>query len=192
MENIKLNVLTQAQYQFLVSKEVDGYYDDRTREQLYSLIDKLWAHKQAWSKEEARLHKRFQGVEFGILFPGQRKTTGPLKFKVSLCINGDHEGDIITGGTLIVGEHGCVQGNVSAEEIICKGQITGDVKAGTQLTLSSSGSLLGNVVAPAVQIAPGAVFKGKCKLGSDRPKPVQPPVEKMPIKNRISQLFGAG
>ena len=192
METIKLGVLTQAQYQFLVSKEPQGYYDNRTREQLYSLIEKLAGHKKYCTKEETRLHKRFQKAEFGILLPGNRKTNGPLKFKVSLCLDGEHEGDITTGGTLIINEKGCVQGNVTAEEIICKGKMAGDVSAGQKLTLHSTGTLMGDVVAPAVQIAPGAMFKGKCKLGNPELKAAQKKEERVPIKNRIIQLFRAG
>jgi len=192
METIKLSVLTQAQYQFLGSKEPQGYYDNRTREQLYSLIEKLGGHKKYCTKEEARLHKRFQNAEFGILLPGNRKTNGPLKFKVSLCLDGEHEGDITTGGTLIINEKGCVQGNITAEEIICKGKIAGDVSAGQKLTLHSTGSLIGVVVAPAVQIAPGAMFKGKCKFGNPELKAAQKKAGRVPIKNRIIQLFRAG
>lgn len=192
METIKLSVLTQAQYQFMVSKEPRGYYDNRTREQLYSLIDKLADHKKYCTKEETRLHKRFQNAEFGILLPGNRKTNGPLKFKVSLCLDGEHEGDITTGGTLIINEKGCVQGNISAEEIICKGKMAGDVSASQKLTLYSTGTLMGDVVAPAVQIAPGAMFKGKCKLGNPELKAAQKKEERVPIKNRISQLFRTG
>ncbi len=192
MENIKLGVLTQAQYQFLVSKEPQGYYDNRTREQLYSLIDKLAGHKKHCTKEETRLHKRFQNAEFGILLPGNRKTNGPLKFKVSVCLDGEHEGDITTGGTLIINEKGCVQGNISAKEIVCKGKMAGNVSAGQKLTLYSTGTLMGDVVAPAVQIAPGAMFQGKCKLGNPGLKAAQKKEERVPIKNRIIQLFRAG
>jgi cytoskeletal protein CcmA (bactofilin family) len=192
MENIKLNVLTQAQYQLMVSKEPQGYYDNRTREQLYSLIEKLAGHKKFCTREEARLHKRFQNSEFGILLPGNRKTSGPLKFKVSLCLDGEHIGDIATGGTLIISEKGSVQGSITAEEIICKGKIEGDILAGQQLTLHPTGTLMGNVVAPAVQIAPGAEFKGKCKLGNSELKAKQKKEQRVPIKNRIIQLFRAG
>jgi len=135
METIKLSVLTQAQYQFLVSKEPRGYYDNRTREQLYSLIEKLAGHKKYCTKEETRLHKQFQKAEFGILLPGNCKTNGPLKFKVSLCLDGEHEGDITTGGMLIINEKGSVQGNISAEEIICKGTMVGDVSAGCKFLI---------------------------------------------------------
>lgn len=192
METIKLTVLTEAQYQFLVSKEPRGYYDNRTREQLYSLLDQLAAHKKDCSREEARLHKRFRDAEFGILLPGDRNTSGPLKFKVSLCLDGAHEGDIATGGTLIINEKGCVQGNISAAEIICKGKIEGNASAAKKLTLQSTGTLLGDVVASAIQIAPGAMFQGKCKLGNPELRAAQKKEERTPIKNRISQLFRAG
>ena len=192
METIKLGVLTQAQYQFMVSKEPQGYYDNRTREQLYSLIEKLADHKKYCAREETRLHKRFQKAEFGILLPGNRKTNGSLKFKVSLCLDGEHEGDITSAGTLIINKSGCVQGNISAKEIICKGKIEGDVSAVQKLNVHATGSLMGDVVASAVQIAPGAMFKGKCKLGNAELKAAQKKEERVPIKNRIIQLFRAG
>ncbi len=192
MDTLKLNVLTSAQYQFLDSKDPKDYYDNRTREQLYSLIDQLEGNKKTCTREETRLRKRFQGAEFGILLPGNRKTTGPLKFKVSLCVNGDHEGDIATGGTLIINEQASVHGNISAAEIICKGKLAGDVSAGRKLTLYSTGMLVGDVVASAMKIAPGALFKGKCKLGNSQPKAGKPLPVRVPIKNRISQLFKVG
>lgn len=192
MDTLKLSVLTEAQYQFLESKDPHGYYDNRTREQLYSLIDKLAAYKKDCAREEARLYKRFQDAEFGILLPGERKTSGPLKFKVSLCLEGEHDGDITTGGTLNISEKGSVKGNISAKEIVCKGKIEGNVSAGHKLTLHATGTLMGDVVAPAVQIAPGATFKGKCKLGDPELKAAQKKEERVPIKNRISQLFRAG
>ncbi|MEE8127337.1 MAG: polymer-forming cytoskeletal protein [Nitrospinaceae bacterium] len=191
-ENIKLSILTEAQYQFLVSKKPRGYYDNRTRVQLYSLIDTLADHKKYCTKKETRLHKRFQNAEFGILLPGNRKTNGPLKFKVSLCLDGEHEGDITTGGTLIINEKGSVQGNISAEEIICKGTMVGDISAGQKLTLHSTGTLMGDVVAPAVQIAKGAMFKGKCKLGNPELKASQKKEERVPFKYRIRKLFHVG
>ena len=192
METIKLSVLTEAQYQFMVSKEPQGYYDNRTREQLYSLIEKLANHKKDCAREESRLNKKFQNSEFGILMPADRKTSGPLKFKVSLCLDGEHDGDIITAGTLIINEKGSVKGNVSAAEIICKGEIAGNVSAGKQLTLEATGTLMGDMVASAVQIAPGALFKGKCKLGNPELKTAKKKEERIPIKNRIIQLFRAG
>ena len=192
MENINLSILTEEQYQFLASREPRGYYDNRTREQLYSLIDKLTAYKKQGTKDELRLLKHFKHAEFGILLPGNRKTSGPLKFKVSLRLDGRHEGDITTGGTLIITEKGSVLGNISAGEIVCKGKMEGDVSAGQKLTLQSTGTLMGNVVAPAVQISPGAMFQGKCKLGNPELKAAQQKEERVPIKNRISQLFRAG
>ena len=192
METTQLSILTTEQFQFLTSREPRGYYDNRTREQLYSLIDKLVAHKKQASREELRLYKRFQHAEFGILLPGDRKTSGPLKFKVSLCLDGEHEGDITTGGTLIINEQGSVRGNISAAKIICKGKIEGNASAGQKLTLHSSGTLLGDMVATAVQISPGAMFQGKCKLGNPELKATQQKEERVPIKNRISQLFRAG
>lgn len=192
METIKLNVLTEADHQLLISKEPHGYYDNRLREQLYGLIDKLAARKKDCSREETRLLKRFQNSEFGILLPGNRKSHGPLKFKVSLCLDGEHEGDITTGGTLIINDKGFVQGNIAAAEIVCKGRIEGDVSATQKLTVHATGTLTGDVVAPAVQIAPGAMFKGKCKLGNPELKAAQKKEERVPIKNRISQLFRAG
>lgn len=192
METVKLTILTESQYQFLVSREPRGYYDNRTREQLYSLIELLTAHKKECSREEARLYKQFMDAEFGILLPGDRKTSGSLKFKVSLCLDGAHEGDITTGGTLIINEKGLVHGNISAAEIICKGKIEGNVSAAKQLTLQSTGTLLGDVVASSVQIAPGALFQGKCKLGKPELRASRKKEEGKPIKNRISQLFRAG
>lgn len=192
MDKVNLKILTQAQYQFLASKNPDGFYDDRMRQQLYAIIDLLERAGKRCGKEENRLRQKFQNVEFGILLPANQKTTGTLKFKNNLCVNGVHEGDITSGGTLIINSQGTVYGNLTAAEVLCKGKLAGDVKAGAKLTVYSTGTVLGDVVAPSIQVAPGALFKGRCKLGNPSSGVQAIPKQDAPRKNALGRLFKTG
>ena len=68
---------------------------------------------------------------------------GTLNFDGMVRIDGVVTGEIHTKGTLIIGEHAVVEGNVSAGTIVSGGQISGNVTAREKLKLVSTAALLG-------------------------------------------------
>ena len=86
---------------------------------------------------------------------------GELNFKNTLCIDGEFEGKLTTGGKLIVAEEGAVLADIEAGTVICRGKITGNVIASQKVEIHSTGKILGDVLAPALMIELGAVFNGK-------------------------------
>jgi len=91
---------------------------------------------------------------------------GTLSFKdpVNLRINGRFEGSLDTKGVLIIGGDATVSANINGESITITGQVTGDIVATKELKLDSTGRLFGNVKAPVLSVAAGAILNGNCQM----------------------------
>ena len=102
----------------------------------------------------------------------------------SICIKGDVSGDedlLIEGrveGTVslmksrsTVGSNGHVMATVNAKSLNIEGSMEGDVNAGENVVLSSSGKMQGNIKAPRIRLEDGCKFKGTIDMEMD-PKPV--------------------
>ena len=86
---------------------------------------------------------------------------GELTFKDTLCIDGEFEGKLTTSDKLIVAKEGTVLADIEAGTVICRGKITGNVKASQKVEIQSTGKIVGDVLTPALMIELGAVFNGK-------------------------------
>ncbi len=89
---------------------------------------------------------------------------GDLSFKKSLQINGKFEGEITSGGFLVIGETAEVKANITAKTVIIKGTVHGNVRADNGLEIHENGKLFGNIRTSRLKIADGVVFEGKCEM----------------------------
>ncbi len=89
---------------------------------------------------------------------------GDLSFKKSLQINGTFEGEIKSGGFLVIGEDAVVKANISAKTVIVKGTIHGNVEATDRLEIQTKGRIYGNIRTSKLTIADGVVFEGSCEM----------------------------
>lgn len=95
---------------------------------------------------------------------------GQFHFQGIARIDGGVIGDIISEGTLVLGEDGRVEGRIRVAELITSGQIVGDVEATQRVVLSKSSNLRGNLLTPLVVIEDGAVLNGAVSMSlPDRP-----------------------
>lgn len=91
---------------------------------------------------------------------------GTLVFKdpVNLRINGNFEGKLDTKGSLTIGEHASVRADVTGDEIIISGKLTGNVAAKDGLKVLSSAHIVGDIVTPSLSVEKGAIIHGKCQM----------------------------
>ncbi|MCU0821551.1 MAG: polymer-forming cytoskeletal protein [Spirochaetes bacterium] len=89
---------------------------------------------------------------------------GDLTFKKSLQINGTFDGEIKSGGFLVIGEDAVVKANISAKTVIVKGTIHGNVEATDRLEIQARGRIYGNIRTSKLTIADGVVFEGSCEM----------------------------
>jgi cytoskeletal protein CcmA (bactofilin family) len=89
---------------------------------------------------------------------------GKLSFTGAVRVDGRFKGEIITKGTLIVGELAVIESNVFASHIIVNGEIRGNITAEKRMEINSSGKVSGNIQTPVLVIDEGVVFNGNCSM----------------------------
>ena len=88
---------------------------------------------------------------------------GSISFEGTIRIDGRLEGEIHTKGTLIVGEHAEIEGDIDADTVISGGRITGNIIASQKVQLLAPGTLIGTVKAPIFSLEEGVGFTGSCE-----------------------------
>src|SRR6478735_4174622 len=90
---------------------------------------------------------------------------GTLRSKGSVRIDGKVEGGVSAEG-VILGEQGEIQGDISARTVVVGGKVTGNIHATESLELLTKSQVFGDLHAPQLLIAEGAVFEGSCLMAS--------------------------
>ena len=88
---------------------------------------------------------------------------GLLNFTGTVRIDGKFEGQVITEGTLIIGETGHLTAEISAGTVICMGYVEGTVMA-QKVEIHSTSKVVGSIKSPALHIELGGVFDGTCDM----------------------------
>jgi cytoskeletal protein CcmA (bactofilin family) len=91
---------------------------------------------------------------------------GEISGDEDVFIEGSVEGEIRITRDLRIGQGGLVKANVSAQSLIVSGEVVGDCEALTRVEIQSTGRLTGNIRAPKIVIAEGAMFRGNSDMSS--------------------------
>jgi cytoskeletal protein CcmA (bactofilin family) len=89
---------------------------------------------------------------------------GNLSFEGSVRIDGKLDGEIVSKGTLVVGEKSVVQADIHTESIIIGGKVCGNIVATDRLEMLSNSEICGNIQTPLLKIEEGATFQGVCEM----------------------------
>jgi cytoskeletal protein CcmA (bactofilin family) len=96
------------------------------------------------------------------------KIVGELSGDEDMLVEGQIEGEIRITRDLRVGAGGVVKAKVAAQSIIVSGEIVGDCEASGRVELQSTGKLTGNIRAPKIVIAEGAMFRGNSDMSAKK------------------------
>lgn len=77
-----------------------------------------------------------------------------------VVVDGTVEGQIRITRDLRIGNGGIVRATVEAQSIVISGEVVGDCGAATRVEIQATGRVTGNLRAPRIVIAEGAMFKG--------------------------------
>lgn len=102
---------------------------------------------------------------------------GTVKCGGDIRIEGTVKGTVESGGKIVVGETGIIEGDVICRNGDFSGSLKGQVKASELLTLKASARLEGDIVCGKLAIEPGARFSGKCSMDPGKEEPL-PAVDK--------------
>lgn len=89
---------------------------------------------------------------------------GHINTKDDLRIDGNVEGNISSEGKVVIGPNGCVTGNIESQSIELMGKIKGDIIVHDIIRLKSSSHYSGDITTLNIEIEPGALFFGNCKM----------------------------
>ena len=90
--------------------------------------------------------------------------SGVLSFNGVVRIDGKMDGEVNTDDTLIVGENGVLEADITAGTVICRGKIKGTIKASKGIEIHTNSEVVGNISAPALMVENGAIFDGSCDM----------------------------
>jgi cytoskeletal protein CcmA (bactofilin family) len=114
--------------------------------------------------EEAPPEVKGAGEEMvAHLYKGSR-VTGQLTFHGLSNIDGTVEGEIVCHGTLTVGEDAEVKAKISANVVVIRGRVDGDVIAKERVEMATPARLFGNIETPRLIVMEGVVFEGHCSM----------------------------
>ena len=92
---------------------------------------------------------------------------GVIKYQGSVRIDGRLEGEVHAEGTLFLGEQAIINAKISAQSVISKGQITGDISAREKVQLLSPAIMDGSVFTPSLLIEEGVRFNGTLAMDKE-------------------------
>lgn len=95
---------------------------------------------------------------------GSAAVKGEIRINDDLRIDGNVDGDIYSGGKVVIGTEGCVKGKVTGKSVEVLGKIVGDVTVSDIVTLRASCYYEGQITARNIEIESGASFYGNCRM----------------------------
>ena len=90
---------------------------------------------------------------------------GSIKFSHDLIIDGKIEGEVISDGSLTVGENALIKGEVKTRSVIIFGKVEGNITVAERCELKSNAILVGDIAAGTLAIEEGATFMGQSQVG---------------------------
>src|SRR2546427_11333995 len=144
-----------------------------------------------WSKREKGNVYTMNGDEpFTFLGKGA-EFKGTIHFEGTIRIDGLVEGEIHTKGTVIVGEHAVIEGDISAGTIVSGGTINGNLTATERVQLLPSAVLNGDLKTPFLKVEEGVQLHGTCEAEGraksravEEPRKAAPHAAKVPVSQR--------
>jgi cytoskeletal protein CcmA (bactofilin family) len=81
-------------------------------------------------------------------------------------IDGEVEGSIDSNGTLTLGEHALIRGEIRTKSVKVRGTVEGNVFLTDRCELQAGSTLRGDVEAPRLMVDENVTFVGNAKVGA--------------------------
>lgn len=91
---------------------------------------------------------------------------GKLHFQGAVRIDGNFQGEVVSEGTLVIGQEAVVDGQVKVGQLVLSGKLKGEVEAKSKVVLHKTANLQGNIRTPVLVVEEGAVLEGELVMGS--------------------------
>ncbi|MFH2142700.1 MAG: polymer-forming cytoskeletal protein [Bacteroidota bacterium] len=96
--------------------------------------------------------------------------TGNIISENDIRIDGSLNGNLNTKGKLVIGQTGCIQGEIQCNSADVSGKIDGKISVSELLTLKETAKIYGDMKTNKLAIEPNAIFTGTCNMGGNTPE----------------------
>ena len=111
---------------------------------------------------------------------------GTLRCKGPVEIEGEVTGEIISNSVLIISESAVIHADITAEDIVIRGKVFGNITATNSISIEESGEFNGTMMAPSLEIEKGATFEGKSFM-EEKPREADP-AQDVQLENPVQDL----
>jgi cytoskeletal protein CcmA (bactofilin family) len=99
---------------------------------------------------------------------------GTLRFSGELTLDGKLEGEIQSEGTLNLGDNAVVKGNITANSVVVRGKVNGNITAKEKIDIKTTTELFGDIRASRLVIEEGVIFVGQTEVNPNKVSPTAP------------------
>jgi cytoskeletal protein CcmA (bactofilin family) len=92
---------------------------------------------------------------------------GSVKISDGLIIDGKIEGEVISDGSLTIGENALINGEVKTRSLVIYGKVEGNITVQERCEIKNIAILVGDLAAGTLAIQEGATFMGKSRVGKN-------------------------
>lgn len=92
---------------------------------------------------------------------------GRFRVETGVRVDGVLKGELISSGTLIVGESGVVEADVKVNDALVSGRIVGALEATEKVHLQAHSAFVGRIKTRTLIVEEGAIFKAECDAGGE-------------------------
>ena len=110
-------------------------------------------------------------TQSGALFSRGVSIKGSVKFLNELLIDGEVEGTIYSTGTLTLGEHALIRGEIRTKSVKVRGTVEGNIFVTERCELQAGCTLRGDIEATRLVVNENATFLGSAKVGTGQVTP---------------------
>ena len=100
---------------------------------------------------------------------------GNLKFTGELAFEGKLDGEIQTDGVLTLGDSAVITGNITAQSVVVRGKVNGNINAKEKIEIKAKAELFGDIRATKLVIEEGVTFVGKTEVNPNKVAPTATP-----------------
>jgi cytoskeletal protein CcmA (bactofilin family) len=112
-----------------------------------------------WRTRKERARRRLGAfIDEGSEFEGRYTCAG------TVVLDAHFTGEIVARDAVIIGAPAVVHASVQAASLVVHGQLTGNVTATERVELTAGARVTGDIEAPVVVMAEGAVHDGHCRM----------------------------
>src|SRR5947199_9286495 len=107
----------------------------------------------------------FMPTQSGAILSRGVSIKGSVKFLNELLIDGEVEGTINSTGTLMIGEHARIRGEIRTKSVKLRGTVEGNIFVTERCELQPGCTLLDDIDTPRLMVAENVTFRGDAIVG---------------------------